>query len=132
MRKTNFFILFLVTIMTFMVISTAMAENVVPYAHPIFDLTAVMLSNNLMAGFDAQTSKDCDIYVQSVILEKKIDGEWKFVKSLTAPDKKVNGYMYSTTKDYSRNISGSGTFRLNAVFNADGYTLGCPSNEIDL
>lgn len=130
--KTCLFIFCLMSVMVFVVSTTVMAENVVPYAHPIFDLTSVMLSNNLMAGFNVQTSRDCDIYVQSVSLQQKEDGKWKRVSSLTLPDKEVYGKRYATTIDYSDEITGSGTYRIYAVFNADGYTLGCPSNEVDL
>lgn len=61
--------------------------------------------------------------------QKNNDGSWTTVCSLAAPSVvSQNDFSYSATMDYSSEI-GTGTYRIRAVYNADGHAITRYSNE---
>ena len=70
------------------------------------------------------------ISITSVWLEQQIDGEWEFVKSLSAPSYvAINMMDYGAEVDYSASITGTGTFRVGFTVDADGYSISRYSNS---
>lgn len=117
--------------MVLMIVGTicVSAEEFVPYASEIYNSYGVSLSSSKSAAFNVSTSQNVEIKVISVELQKcsiqvGANGvqteKYSKVKSLTAPDKTVNGKNYTATKDYSLSIPDGGKYRIRAVFSAGG------------
>ena len=110
----------------------ALAAMVTPYADTVFSSTRVSLSTQMDASFTAQTkSKQAEIKVTSCILQIKTGSVWVDSMTLTAPSKvATNTSRYSAAKDYSSSCSSGNTYRIKAVFDADGHTKTAYSNSI--
>lgn len=111
--------------------SMAMASNVMPRADTEFMSTSLLLKSTKQVTFRATTYEEKDkISVTACWLEKEnADGSWTTVCSLPAPSAYASeSISFSTTVNYSSYI-GTGNFRIQATFNADGHTLTVTSNE---
>lgn len=111
--------------------SIAIASTVMPCADTEFLSTTVLLKSTKQVSFRATTYDEKDkISVTACWLEKKnADGSWTTVCSLPAPSAYASeSISFSTTVNYSSYI-GTGNFRIQATFNADGHTLTVTSNE---
>ena len=110
----------------------ALAAMVTPYADTVFSSARVSLNTQMDASFTAQTkSKQAEIKVTSCILQIKTGSVWVDSMTLTAPSKvATNTSRYSAAKDYSSSCSSGNTYRIKAVFDADGHTKTAYSNSI--
>ena len=105
-------------------ISCSLAEAIMPLADDVFDATKVDLSPTGRVKLYCATYENKDtIKVTACWLDKKVGGEWEFDCSLTPPTEEshnTNGYAASFN---CLSSIGSGTYRLAATFNADGYEI---------
>ena len=110
----------------------ALAAMVTPYADTVFSSARVSLSTQMDASFTAQTkSKQAEIKVTSCILQIKTGSVWADSMTLTAPSKvAMNANRYTASKNYSSSCSSGNTYRIKAVFDADGHTKTAYSNSI--
>lgn len=110
----------------------ALAYTATPYADTVFSSARVLLSTQMDASFTAQTkSKQAEIKVTSCILQIKTGSVWVDSMTLTAPSKvATNTSRYSAAKNYSSSCSSGNTYRIKAVFDADGHTKTAYSNSI--
>lgn len=105
-------------------ISYSLAEEIMPLADDVFDATKVELSSSGRVKLYCVTYSNKDsIKVTACWLEKKVAGQWSFDCSLTAPAEESNN-----TNGYAASFNclssiGKGTYRLAAIFNADGYEI---------
>jgi hypothetical protein len=126
--KTATFILSLVMLLCFC--GTAMAQ-MVTFASSTFRTSSVGFSSAGKATFSATTTKNCaSIKVSSCTLQVKSGSSWNDAKLLTAPAGDTNCSSYYATKSYGSDLTSGKTYRLKAVFNADGNTVTCYSGEI--
>ena len=110
----------------------ALAYTATPYADTVFSSARVSLSTQMDASFTAQTkSKQAEIKVTSCILQIKTGSVWADSMTLTAPSKvATNANRYTASKNYSGSCSSGNTYRIKAVFDADGHTKTAYSNSI--
>ena len=110
----------------------ALAYTATPYADTVFSSARVLLSTQMDASFTAQTkSKQAEIKVTSCILQIKTGSVWADSMTLTAPSKvATNANRYTASKNYSSSCSSGNTYRIKAVFDADGHTKTTYSNSI--
>ena len=109
---------------------SAHATEITPRADALFLSATPALNTDQSVTFSAVTY---DIHsllsVLAVWLEQKIEGEWEYVCALPNPSgAATNAYVLTVMMDYSSEI-GTGTFRVWATFNADGYEITRCSNE---
>lgn len=106
----------------------ALAE---PRADLVFTSATISLSSSGVCTFRASTYADADrIEITAVYLFKKTNGVWECVKSLPRPTSVSSGSSYLAVMDYGAYI-GTGTFRVQAMFNADGHEAYRYSNGVD-
>lgn len=123
MNRVKRMLSFLVLVTLFIAtLSTAAAEIAVPFASETYVSCTASLNSSKSASFNVTTSHSASIYVKSVKLQKKNGGKPVNVKSLTTPSKTASGRNYSDTMSYSDSIPDDGTYRIQAVFSADGET----------
>lgn len=123
--KKRLFALMLAMMLLFT--ATALAA---PRADTVFYTASASLSSGKSATFRAQTRAYTNtISVVSVSLYVKTGDTWTYARSLPAPTTSSSGINFNASKDYSAYI-GSGTYRINATFNADGYTIARSSGEV--
>lgn len=105
-------------------VSYSLADAIMPLADDVFDATKVELSPSGRVKLYCVTYENKEsIKVTACWLEKEVGGEWEFDCSLTPPSEEshnTNGYAASFNCSSS---IGSGTYRLAATFNADGYEI---------
>lgn len=123
-------LLAIILFITVLTSSFASAAEIMPRADLYFDSAYPVLNSDQSVTFNATTY---DIYsrisVLAVWLEKKVDGEWSYECYLTTPTAvATDTFVYCANVDYSSQI-GTGTFRVWATFNADGYEITRCSNE---
>ena len=112
-------------------ISCSLAEAIMPLADDVFDATKVDLSPTGRVKLYCATYENKDtIKVTACWLEKKVGQDWEFDCSLTPPTEEshnTNGYAASFN---CLSSIGSGTYRLAATFNADGYEITRRSTDV--
>ena len=119
-------ILSLVILMSFC--GTAMAQMIL-FASSTFKSSAVTLNSSGTATFSATATKKCNlIKVDSCTLQIKIGISWVDAKALATPVSATNCYTYQKTKSYGSEMTSGKTYRIKAVFNADGETVTCYSS----
>ena len=131
--KRNIIHIGLGTILILMLFANcAFAAMVTPYADTIFSSARVSLSTKMNASFTAQTkAMQSEIKVTECVLQVKNGTDWNESTTLIAPSKvATNTSRYSAAKDYSSNCSSGNTYRIKAVFDADGYTKTVYSNSV--
>lgn len=121
---------FAAILLVFAVATSAFALEIIPYADSVFDSATISLSTTKTATFSAITYEIASsISVKSVKLEKMVNNVWMDAGTLTAPSKvAANTIGYTASMSYSSNI-GTGTYRIKATFNADGYEVTRYSNS---
>lgn len=106
----------------------ALAE---PRADLVFSSATISLSSSGSCTFRAYTNADADrIEITAVYLFKKTNGVWECICSLPRPTTVSSGSSYAAVMSYGAYI-GSGTFRVQAMFNADGHESYRYSNGVD-
>lgn len=129
MKKILLRTIILSTIMAVLSVSISMAA-VEPRAHDTFQKATVALTSSKIVMFSATTVVEAaSIQVTSCTLQKKAGTVWVFSGALTPPSYIAsNANTYGASVDYSSSIS-TGTYRIKAVFSADGETITSTSNE---
>lgn len=98
-------------------------------ADPEFDSASITLTSNKLVVYSAVLNYDKDsIKVVSAILYRKLGNNWYHVGILPVPTNVDTGISYGSSIDYSSYIS-TGTYRVQATFDADGYQITRNSNE---
>ena len=102
----------------------SLADAIMPLADDVFDATKVELSPTGKVKLYCATYENKDtIKVTACWLEKKVGEQWECDSSLTPPSEEshnTNGYAASFN---CLSSIGSGTYRLAATYNADGYEI---------
>ena len=105
-------------------ISYSFADTIMPLADDVFDATKVELSSSGRVKLYCATYENkASIKVTACWLEKKVGGQWKFDCSLTPPAEESNNTNGYASSFNCLSSIGSGTYRLAATFNADGYEI---------
>ncbi len=104
--------------------------EMLPFSSDIFLHADVNLQTTGLVTFVAKTHQRTTIKVDSCILQKMEGGNWVFDQSLTCPTCLPNAVRYSMSMDYSAKLTSGTTYRIVAVFAADGETRTATSDEI--
>lgn len=109
---------------------TASAE-IIPRADNTFESASAFLASSKLVVFNCIAYDVHNrIAITNVWLEKQIDGEWEYAKTLTPPSYvATNMADYGAEVDYSAAITGTGTFRVGFTVYADGYIISRYSNS---
>lgn len=130
MRKPKLFSIVLSLAVMLCLCGTAMAEYTV-FANASFKTSSVKFSSAGKATFSATTISKCaSIKVSSCTLQVKSGSDWTDSKALTTPAGVTDCSSIYVTKSYASDLTSGKTYRLKAVFNADGGTVTCYSGEI--
>jgi len=130
MCKTKLFLSILSVTMILCLCGTAMAQ-IALFANSTFKSSSVSLNSSGTATFSAATRIKCNsIKVNSSTLQVKSGSSWSDAKALTVPAAATNCSSYQKTKSYGSDMTSGKTYRIKAVFNADGETVTCYSGEI--
>lgn len=130
MRKTKLLATILSVIMLLCFCGSAVAQ-IVLFSNSTFRAYSVSLNSSGKATFSATTTKTCaSIKVSSCTLQVKSGSDWTDSKTLTAPAGVTDCSSIYVTKSYASDLTSGKTYRLKAVFNADGGTVTCYSGEI--
>ncbi|MBQ6950722.1 MAG: hypothetical protein IJN44_04425 [Clostridia bacterium] len=98
-------------------------------ADPEFMSATIALGSQKLVVYSAVLNYEKDsIKVVSAILYRKLGNNWYHVGILPVPTNVDTGYSYGSSIDYSSYIS-TGTYRVQATFDADGYQITRNSNE---
>ena len=117
--------LFLAICFVFVSVNVSAAVN----ADPEFCSASITLTSNKLVVYSANLNYEKDsIKVVSAILYRKLGNNWYHVGILPVPSNEYSGYSYGASIDYSSYIS-TGTYRVQATFEADGYQITRNSNE---
>ena len=122
----------LLCLMMLLSIVHATAAIVTPMADPVFARTSVSINSSMSSTFSATTQLVCDsISVTSCTLQVKNGSTWSNVGSVTPPSTEAkNTTVYVAVKSYSSSCTSGKTYRLVAVFTADGHSLTSYSNQV--
>lgn len=128
MKKVMLSYMILISVALCLLVRTAKADAM-PLSSSVFIRTAVNCATTGSVRFTAQVKVSCDsISVTSCTLEKKDGENWVFSKYLSTPESKSKTYSYWVTKDYSSDLTKGNTYRIIAVFNANGESITKISN----
>lgn len=111
---------------------TAIAEaGITPYSDECFRSAKVTINSSGKAAFTATLKQRCNIIkISSCTLQKRVGESWVFDKTLSVPVSVSNTTRYSKSKDYSSDMTSGVSYRIVAVFNADGNTITITSGAI--
>ncbi len=104
--------------------------EILPLSSDIFLNANVDLQTTGVVTFMAKTHQRTTIKVDSCILQKKEGNNWVFDQSLSCPPSVSNAIRYSKNMDYSAKLTSGTTYRIVAVFAADGETRTATSDGI--
>lgn len=126
-KKLSFicaFILAFVGVFSMALAATPEDSNpVAPNANTAFSSTEVALSSSMYADFFALTTRSYPKITVSVTLQRKEGSSWVYDRSLPAPTfPSSNTNTWAVSKDYSSYGTSGETYRIKAVFNAEGVT----------
>ena len=103
-----------------MISSVALAGT---HANSAFSSTEVALSASMYADFTALTTRDYPKITVSVTLQRKDGSSWIDDRDLPAPVFAAsNTAVWGASKDYSDYGTSGETYRIKAVFDAEGVT----------
>lgn len=124
------FVCLVLAFLILLTLSAGLAESLLPYADSVFDSATVSLKSTKKVKYDCATygTKEVLSVVACWLEEQESDGTWSEVCNLSCPSAGSNTFSYTREMDYS-SIIGSGTFRIGATFNADGYRITRYSNS---
>lgn len=133
MKKMSAVVVFVVSLVWILSVNCALASGISPRADAIFTAARVSLSSAGKASFSAQVKSVRDeIKVSDCVLQVKKDGKWSDDTTLTPPSHiATSSRSFSASKDYSSNCSEGKTYRIKAIFDADGHTKTAYSNSVD-
>jgi hypothetical protein len=122
---------FLLCLILLSFIVQATAATFTPMADSVFSRTSVSVNTSMSATFSATAQLVCEsISVTSCTLQVKNGSTWSNVGSVTPPSAVAeNTTVYGAVKGYSSYCTSGKTYRLKAVFTADGHSLTSYSNE---
>lgn len=130
MRNSKLISIVLSIILLCSICGSALAEYII-FASPSFKIYTVSLSSAGSASFYATTTTtSASLKVSSCTLQTKSGSSWSDSKTLSTPAGKTNTNLLRVSKDYSSSMSSGNTYRIKAVFNADGNTVTAYSGEI--
>ena len=120
MIKKNCSILCAISLVRCMVLSSAYAGT---QANSAFSSTEVIFTSSMYAEFFAFTTKSYPKITVAVTLQRKEGSSWVNERTLPAPVfTSSNTTTWGTSKSYSSYGTVGETYRLKAVFNAEGIT----------
>lgn len=120
MNKKSIMILCAISLVLCTILSSAYAGT---QANSAFSSTEVIFSSSMFAEFSALTTKSYPKITVSVTLQRKEGSSWVNERALPAPTFEAsNTTTWGTSKSYSSYGTTGETYRLKAVFNADGVT----------
>lgn len=127
--KRSLSVLVLIAVMSFAMIISAYAGDIVPYADSEFASATTNLTSNKNANFDATTyTNKAAIKVTACVLQKEVNNNWEKVTDLTPPsDVAKNTTFYGASMNYSSSI-GKGKYRIVTTWDADGHSITRNSN----
>lgn len=119
-------------VLTTLCFHTALASIAVPYADSVFSSAGVSLSSSIKATYSANTRAKCSVIkVSSCTLQIKDGSNWSDSSSLTAPTTiATNTSVFKATGSYSSSCTLGNTYRIKAIFDADGHQITRYSNEV--
>lgn len=119
-----------ILVLSLSLIIPAMAETTQPRADLYFGSAGAYLASDKYVTFSCTTyDVHSQISIVSVWLEKKVNGEWQYVKALTRPSYVArNAISYAIDVNYSSSI-GTGTYRVGFTASADGHEITRYSNN---
>lgn len=112
------------------VLIPVVVSAVKPFASYVFASADVSLNSNKSGIFNATTIYATSVSVTSCTLERKDGSKWVDVGSLTPPSHtSSNSYSFSAIANYSSSLINGNTYRITAVFSADGETVTRTSSQ---
>ncbi len=123
-------ILIIVILITLQIGAMQAKAEMKPLTSEIYQNANAELLSTGKATFKAAIQYRATINVSSCILQKKVGNTWVFDQSLSCPPSMSNTLRYSKTMDYSAKLTIGTTYRIVAVFDADGETKTVTSNEM--
>ena len=129
MKRVMVSIISLVFVLSIVCVATAEMQ---PFANQYFYEASVAFNNQGKSVFTATTTFQFNnLSVTSCVLQMKSGNTWINSQTLTPPSTTASQrYTYSAEKTYSLNCVSGKTYRLKAIFNADGHTITRYSNEV--
>lgn len=102
-----------------------------PRADIKFDSASISLTASRLAVYSANLNEQAgSVRVVSASLYYKTGNTWQYLRSLPVPSAVfTNAYTYGASISYASYFGGSGTYRITATFDADGYQVTRSSNE---
>ena len=121
----------LLATMMVMMVGSAFAQDIVPYADEVFHRASATLYSDKWVTYNCVTiGTAAELKITSCWLQKKINGSWVWQRSLpTGGHVERNSANLLYDVDYSSYITGAGTYRVGFTANADGHTITRYSNE---
>lgn len=120
----------LVILLFAMGVVVASAE-VLPLSSTSFRDVKIAFGSTGNATFSASLDHRCaTISVTSCVLEKMVGGIWEFDEALSCPESVNNAMRYTKVKNYSSSLITGVSYRIIAVFDADGETMTVTSGTI--
>ena len=112
------------------VLIPVVVSAVEPFASYVFASADVSLNSNKSGVFNATTIYATSVSVTSCTLQRKDGSKWIDVGSLTPPSHtSSNSYSFSAIANYSSSLINGNTYRITAVFSADGETVTRTSSQ---
>lgn len=95
-----------------------------------FRSASITLTSGKLAVYSASLYNEKEsVQIVEADLYQKINGDWEYVCSLPVPSHvQTNTHSYGASISYASYI-GTGTYRITATFDADGYEITRNSNE---
>ena len=121
----------LVAILLTMLVSSALAQEVMPCADEVFHRATASLYSDKWVTYSFVTMSTVEeLKVTSCWLQKKVGDAWVWQRTLPTGgvlSNNTNSLAYDI--DYSSYITGAGTYRVGFTASADGHTITRYSNE---
>lgn len=120
-------------ILSLLMVHSAFASGIMPRADEYYSDAGVAFTSAGLAVFTATTTFQFDtLSVTSCTLQKKDGSNWNDAGALTPPAHVArNRFTYAAEKNYASRCSSGNTYRVVAIFNADGHTITRTSGEVD-
>lgn len=122
--------LMIVFLVTFLIGSMQAKAEMTPLSSELYQYAYAELLPTGKVAFSAAIRHRATIAVNSCILQKKEGSNWVFDQSLSCPPSTSNATRYSKNMDYSAKLTSGTTYRIVAVFAADGETRTAMSDGI--
>lgn len=121
----------LVAILFTMLVSSALAQEVMPCADEVFHRAMASLYSDKWVTYSFVTMSTVEeLKITSCWLQKKVDDVWEWQRSLpTGGVVSYNTNSLAYDMDYSSYITEAGTYRVGFTANADGHAITRYSNE---